>query len=218
MLKLGDRDLLARLTNFEDHFVERKTASDKKDWLKTVAAFANSTPIDYPAVLFIGVRNNGSIEETGNLDKLQQTLSEILAEAYPPIPTFAKVLEKDGKQFLAVIVPGSGNRPHFSGPAYIRVKSETRKASEEQFAELIVQRNSKARYILDWKGKTISVGYAIKGTPTIVERPRTVVDCNQFYVTVEGDNSVDSIPLDRVSISYDNGANRLKLEVQPVLA
>ena len=218
MLKLSDGDLLARLGNFEDNFVERKTASDKKDWLKTVVGFANSTPIDYPAVLFVGVRDDGSIEETGNLDKLQQTLSEILKEAHPPIPTFAKVLEKDGRQFLAVIVPGSANRPHFSGPAYIRVKSETRKASEEQFADLIAQRNSKARYILEWKGKTISVGYAIKGTPTIVTRPRTVVDCNQFYVTMGGENSMDSIPLERVSISYDSEAHRLKLEVQPVLA
>ncbi|MFQ5927947.1 MAG: helix-turn-helix domain-containing protein, partial [Terriglobia bacterium] len=105
MLQLSDQDLLSRLQNFEDYFVERKTSSDKRDWLKTVVGFANSAPVGYPAVLFIGVRDDGTIEGTANLDKLQQTFSGIVSEAYPPIATFPKVLERDGKQFLAVIIP-----------------------------------------------------------------------------------------------------------------
>ena len=218
MIELADQDLLLRLASFEDQFVERKTSSDKKDWLKTAVAFANTTPVGYPAVLFIGVRNDGTIEGVTNLDKLQQTLNDILGEAYPPIPTFPKVLEKDGKQFLAVIIPGSAERPHFAGHSYIRKGSETRKASEEQFAELVAQRNSKARHMLAWKGKSISVGYAIKGTPTVVERPRDLVDCNEFYVTIRGDNTTESIPLQRINISYDNANKRLKLEIDPVPA
>jgi hypothetical protein len=42
MIDLSDTDLLLRLTNFEDHFVERKTSGDSRDWLKTVVGFANS--------------------------------------------------------------------------------------------------------------------------------------------------------------------------------
>ena len=47
-VSLSDADLLARLKNFKDHFVERKTSGDKRDWLKTVVAFANSAPNGYP--------------------------------------------------------------------------------------------------------------------------------------------------------------------------
>ena len=43
-VELSDTELLAKMRRFEDHFVERKTANDKKDWLKTLVAFANSTP------------------------------------------------------------------------------------------------------------------------------------------------------------------------------
>ena len=62
----NDAELLARIRRFEDHFVERKTASDKKDWLKTIVAFANSTPDGSTGVLFIGVTNEGVIEDKQN--------------------------------------------------------------------------------------------------------------------------------------------------------
>lgn len=79
MIELSEQDLLLRLSTFEDSFVERKTSSDKKDWLSTVVGFANSAPVGSPAVLFIGVRNDGTIEGTINLDKLQQTLTELIS-------------------------------------------------------------------------------------------------------------------------------------------
>lgn len=44
-------------------FVECKTAADKKDWLKTIVAFANSTPTGLTSVLFIGVTDDGKFEE-----------------------------------------------------------------------------------------------------------------------------------------------------------
>ena len=130
MVELSDADLFLKLKNFEDHFVERKTHGDSKDWLKAVVGFANSVPIGYPAVLFIGVKDNGDIEEGVNLDALQKTLGKKLDDAYPPIYYMSKVLSASGRQFLAVIVPGSENRPHFAGPSYIRSGSETKVASQ----------------------------------------------------------------------------------------
>ena len=62
MIEITDADLLLRLTNYEVHFVERKTSGDSKDLLKTVVGFANSAPIGYPAVLYIGVKDGGAIE------------------------------------------------------------------------------------------------------------------------------------------------------------
>ena len=133
MISLSDHDILLRLTAFEDAFVERKTAGDSKDWLKTVVAFANSLPVGDPAILFIGVRDNGEIEGNSNLDSLQQTLSEKLAAAYPPVYYLPKVLLRDDKQFLAVIVPGSVDRPHFAGQAFIREGSKSVVSSARQF-------------------------------------------------------------------------------------
>jgi hypothetical protein len=40
---LTDADLLLKLKNFEDNFVERKTCGDGKNWLRAVVGFANST-------------------------------------------------------------------------------------------------------------------------------------------------------------------------------
>jgi hypothetical protein len=58
---------------------------------------------------------------------------------------------------LAVIIPGSELRPNFAGLSYVRRGSQSDPASEEQFAELIAQRNSKTARILAWKDKVISV-------------------------------------------------------------
>ncbi len=41
---ISELELRARLTNFEDPFVERKVSGDIKDCLKTAIAFANTLP------------------------------------------------------------------------------------------------------------------------------------------------------------------------------
>lgn len=125
MIELADEDILARLDNVEDSFVERKTEGDSGDWLKTVVAFANSVPIGFPALLFIGVKDDGTIQGLANADSLQRKLSGKINEAYPVPYHCSEVLEKDGKKFLAVVVPGSENRPHFAGRSYVREGSES---------------------------------------------------------------------------------------------
>ena len=218
---LSQQELIARLTNYEDAFVERKSASDSGDWVKTVVAFANSAPVGYPAVLYIGVRNDGSIEGKANLDSLQVSLNQKISLAYPTIYYLPRILEHEGKQCLAVIIPGSAARPHFAGPAYIRVGSETRMASEQQFVELIASRRSKVREILKWKGKKISADVmqsehlASQMGPVHYQWEPVVIDCNQHYVTLDV-NGHRSIPLSRVEISFDDERQRLKLEISPV--
>lgn len=140
------------MRNFEDHLVERKTAKDQKDWKKTAVAFANSVPVGLPAVLYIGVRNNGEIETPQpNLDDIQRKFNSKMERVYPRIFYVPKIITENGRQALAVVIPGSDLRPHFAGLSYVRRGSESVSASEEQFAELIAQRNSKAREILLWK-------------------------------------------------------------------
>ena len=219
---LTDEDILLRLTAFEDSFVERKTANDSRDWLKTAVAFANSTPVGYPAILFIGVRDDGTIEDETNLDSLQRTLSEKLAVAYPPIYYLSKVLRHRGKQFLAILVPGSENRPHFAGPAFIREGSKSIQSSATQFEILVAERNSKVREIRRWKGKVVTFQrsaskelYAVHVLGTTGGKlAGTVIDCNAFYVTVESTTragSLISIPLGQIEISFDHVSRCLEL-------
>jgi len=222
MIELKDEELLLRLKNFEDNFVERKTSGDSRDWLKTVVAFANSTPIGYPAVLYIGARNDGTPEEkTVDLDSLQRSFNEKVRDAYPPIYQLTKILDVGGKQVLAVIVPGSEQRPHFAGRSFIRKGSETVEASDAQFVNLIAMRNSKAYEILKWKGKTITLDVMnVEHTYTVgsvgSSQAFTVEDCNQFHVTLDAGTFKKSVPLTRIEISFDQKAQRLKLEERPV--
>lgn len=225
MINLTDQDILLRLSAFEDAFVERKTASDSKDWLKTAVAFANTTPVGDPAILFIGVRNNGEIEANANLDSLQWTLSDKLALAYPEIYYLPKVLQKDGKQFLAVIIPGSADRPHFAGPAYVRDGSQSVVSSAKQFEVLLAERSSKVREILKWKGKVVTFRSSMTRNLQIVHTlgttaggtlAGTITDCNQFYVTVESvtrKNQVISFPLREIEINFDHYEHRLELRL-----
>jgi predicted HTH transcriptional regulator len=184
LIQLREEDLLLQLGNTENSFVERKTFSDYKDWLKTAVAFANSAPVGYPAILFIGVMNDGSPEPNKeNLDSVQKKVGDRISSAYPPIFYLSKVLRIDEKEILAVIIPGSADRPHFAGPAYVRKDTRSVRASDEQFARLIAERNSKTYEILKWKGKPITVIVAYRALAGQMSRPQTdasVVDCNQF--------------------------------------
>jgi hypothetical protein len=221
MIELTDADLLGKLKNCEDTFVERKTAADSKDWLKTVVAFANSTPVGYPAVLFVGVKDDGTIEAgSKNFDVLQKTFNKKMENAYPPIFYLTKILSHDDGQCLAAIIPGSEARPHFAGPSYVRVGSETRVASEVQFDNLIAERQSKPCEILRWRGRQVTVDYMNpEGTarmlgPVASTDVLTVRSCNPFYATLEKSPAQQvCIPLNRVGISFDPERNRLKLEV-----
>jgi hypothetical protein len=219
-VQLTDQDILVRLAAPEDSFVERKTVNDLGDCLKTVVAFANTAPVGYPAILFIGVRDNGDVEEVGDLDRIQRNLSQRLSNAYPPIYTLTRVLQREGKQFLAVIIPGSDRRPHFAGHAYIRDGSQSIVASEAQFTKLITDRNSTTYEIRKWIAKTVTVQlpmYVQIDDGTVARRfPANVIDCNQFYVTVGGVYKKDflmSFSLVNVQIGFDHGERRLELIV-----
>ncbi len=221
MSEPSDEELLIRMRRFEDHLVERKTASDRKDWLKTIVAFANSTPTGLTAVLFVGVTNSGEIEEKQNdLDAVQKTLNKELEKAYPRIACTARVIQNDGRQALAVIVPSSNKKPHFSGPSFIRRGSETFEASEKEFEELIARRNSVTDRILAYKGKQVTVINSPRNNPRAGESMwpgnTTVYDCDQFCVTLAtGTQPQDrqTFPLSQVDISFDNSINRLLLKI-----
>jgi hypothetical protein len=153
-----------------------------------------------------------------------------IGKVYPSIyPQMKAMKDASGKEFLAVIVRGSADRPHFSGPSYVRDGTQTREASEQQFARLIAERSSKVREILKSRGNQITLLFPavelpwVGGGQGIKLRDENVsacvLDCNQFYVTLqvvrsEKDSLLATIPLSQLELSFDpKGAGRLSLIV-----
>src|SRR5262249_5802311 len=212
--------ILNRLRDSENPFVERKVGADiRRDTLKTAVAFANSLPIGVPGVLFVPVYDDGRVQPDQNLESLQQTISELIAPAYPPIAFLPKVLGTRPEQFLAVLIWGSSNRPHFAGPSYIRDGAVTRAASESEFSELIAGRSSKVYEILSSRGQPVSLtrfrmmgGVRHAGAPI----EANVVRCDLFSVTLLMSNGQQiSHSMDRVTLNRDDErGGRLWIEAE----
>ena len=213
-VSISDEDLIAKITDTENNFIERKTVSDTRGWLETAVAFANSCPIGFPGVLYVGVNNDGTVQrhkEPQNFEKLQKTVSNRIGEAWPSIFHLSRTIRKDNFEFLAVLVPGSELKPHFSGHAYVRVGPENRQASEDQYDKFIAQRSSKVRELQKLVGKTV---YWHSITPFAGNDNGTLGDCNQFFVTIDGGSYKRCFPIDWITISFDPGNQRYMLIVQ----
>lgn len=88
MPELTDAEILLRLTNIEDSTVERKTAADFRDCLKTAVAFSNSLPIGDQGIIFVGVFDDGRVEDRNNLESLQIKVSPdsyVVSGTTPPV-------------------------------------------------------------------------------------------------------------------------------------
>jgi schlafen family protein len=214
LVSISDQDLISKLTDTEDHFTERKSVSDKGGWLQTAVAFANSCPIGYPAVLYVGVDSHGVVQRRDrpiNIEDLQKSISGVIGNAWPPIYILPRTLKKDEIEFVAVLVPGSPHRPHFYGKSYVRIGPETREASEKQFEDLIAERTSKVYALRKLIGKKIlwqSFSPFAGGAEGILE------DCNQFFVTIDGGPYKRSFPIDWIDISFDHDKHQHHLIVQ----
>jgi hypothetical protein len=216
-----DEELQNWRVSSEDHFVERKTYGDSKDWVKTVVGFANSAPHGRWGVLFIGVRNDGSVEDRRDLDAVQKTLDDKLRLVYPPIQYTTRVLDETGRPFLCVLVPESRQRPHFAGPAYIRAGSKTVIASDQQFARLIAERSSKGYLLGRHEGKAVRVSSSRSGRPALVVgrvigwAHEEIVGCTAFSVTLRAaGGTTRAVNLERVEIVEDIASGEISLEIR----
>ena len=153
-------DIWERISHPEDGLTERKTeAAGERDFRETVCAFANSVPHGAEGVLFIGVSDkSGEILGCKGIESLQKTISKICSnDCYPPIPLRLESRDFSGKAVLAVVIPHSTQRPHFSGHAFRRVGSENRKSDEAAYSDFIVARSSVGAKILEYRGKPVLV-------------------------------------------------------------
>jgi hypothetical protein len=224
-MALTDVDILARLVATEDGTVERKTISDYRDWIKAAVAFSNSLQNDQPGVLFVGVFDDGRIQDKPtNFEELQKRISGELSNIYPPIYPTILVREKDGKKFIAVIIFGSPERPHFAGKSYVRNGTKTDDASEANIQEFIARRNSKVAEILKWKDKSVTLHIlhppevAFRTGRVASVRSLMVHDCNPHWVTLKDSGNSPpqvSYALNRVELNFDHPQQSLLLEISP---
>ncbi len=158
---MNDHRLKAKLTQAEDPWVERKESFQEEKICKTLVAFANSVPTgEDAAVLFIGASNGGNHPGIADADGLQKKMTGLAeGKAYPPITVTMSVLtiEVNGKQkeILAVQVPASTRKPHFTGGSFVRRGSETVRASDEQFRELVASQNDTVRKLQRHQGNKV---------------------------------------------------------------
>jgi hypothetical protein len=216
----GNQELINRLKNKEDNFIERKPDGVKADEIrKTIVAFSNSVPEGRTGVLYIGIKDNGDIQGVSNPDSLQKTIRSICEkDCYPSIQPHIEVLPVQGKSVIAVVVFESKNRPHFSGPAYVRIGSESISASQTLYDELITTRLAKPYEILKWKGKIVTVMTKRKLPARLpISRECEVIECTPHYVRVRhvATDEQWSESLENVKLATDEkNLGRLKLIIE----
>jgi hypothetical protein len=220
-VNVSEAELLIRMHNSEDHFVERKTSSDVNDCLKTIVAFANSTPLGSYSVVFVGVENSGEIEPPkSDLEKLQKKLNKIIAGIYPQPSCIQQVVSERGRQAIAIVVDYSPKRPHFSGRAFVRRGSETFPATAEEIALMTQSRNPKVARILARKGEHVHVVNSLRTPQGPYETHWTgnphIQDCNDEYITIgNGPNRSDwqTFSLSQIETGEDFKTNQFKITI-----
>ena len=215
---------------WEDYLLERKVESDLKDLLKTLVAFANSVRPDHKATILIGERDDGTAAGVTNPDNIQKTIRKEVGKIYPPIIWRSHVYEKDGKYCVRVEVEHSGDTPHFGGVAWVRRGSSTVEASEEMFQTLVELRLDMVRELFKWADKEVTVHGDRSTIPSTRETgPMHMIEyfshrwdwadeaklifVNKFWVTLKRKGEKKSEPIEKLSLSYDDEKDRLKIIV-----
>jgi hypothetical protein len=144
----------------EDSLREKKLEGDLRGLLKTLVAFANSVAPDDTAQIFIGEADDGTVAGVSNTDSIQKGIRKEADKIYPEIFYRTEVYERGGKQCVRVDITNNGLAPHFAGPAWVRKGSETIKATEQLYQEMVELRQNKVRELTKWVGKKIMVSWS----------------------------------------------------------
>ena len=144
----------------EDSLREKKVESDLKDLLKTLVAFANSVAPDDTAQIFIGEKDDGTVQGVTDVDSIQKSVKKEADKIYPEIYYRTVVYERDGKRCVRVDIKRNGLAPHFGGAAWVRRGSVSVVATEELYQQLIDLRAVKVTELSKWIGKKVVVAWS----------------------------------------------------------
>jgi hypothetical protein len=210
----------------EDAYLERKPqTANREEIRRTAVAFANTVEDGREAVLLIGVDDAGNILGVQNSDMKQRDIRRILTQdCYPPIEHQAQVFEVAGRNIVAITIPSSRLRPHFSGPAFVRRGAESVNATAAQYEDLIASRADKCRVMQRWCDQVITVledRYRLDRGPDQgqwrANRECQIVVCDSQTVRLRdlGSDEQFTVHLQQVEIGYDEQRQRNLLRVHP---
>jgi hypothetical protein len=144
----------------EDSLREKKVENDLKDLLKTLVAFANSVAPGDTAQIFIGEKDDGTVQGVNDTDNIQKSVKKEADKIYPEIYYRTEVYEREGKQCVRVDIKNNTLTPHFGGAAWIRRGSASVLATEDLYQQLIDLRSNKVTELTKWVGKKIVVAWS----------------------------------------------------------
>jgi len=212
-----EEKLIEKLKSPEDRFVERKQNISKDEVCKTLVAFANSLSESDEGYLFIGITDNGKLIGVENPDDTQKKIRNWAEEVcYPAIKIQCQVIKQGEKDLIAVTIYSSNNRPHFAGNSYVRIGSESKKASAEMFEELIISRNSIAKRLLTAKDNKEEILLNMPLSFNSHYRIQCYVEkCESHYAIFKGIKILEthSAALNKISISWEGMMNMLLVTV-----
>jgi predicted HTH transcriptional regulator len=204
----------------EDSLREKKVESDLGDLLKTLVAFANSVAPGDTARIFIGEKDDGTVQGVTNPDNIQKSVKKEADRIYPEIYYKAEVYERERKQCVRVDIKHNGLAPHFGGASWVRRGSETVRATDDVYQRLIELRLAKTRELTRWINKPISVSWSkqIHGVikPNWFGFPCELVQVTGYFSTFRSPTGHQhSEPNDWLVLSWDDQQNRLHVFVNP---
>jgi hypothetical protein len=130
-------------------------------------AFANSVAPGDTARIFVGEKDDGTVQGVTNADNIQKRIKKEADEIYPEIYYRTEVYERDRNQCVRVDIKQNGLAPHFGGAAWVRRASTSVPATEALYQQLIDVRSSKVRELTEWIGEKIVVSWsaALRNVP-----------------------------------------------------
>jgi hypothetical protein len=180
-----------------------------------------------------GESDDGTAQGVTNTDSIQKAVVKEADKIYPEIYYRTEVYEREGKQCVRVDIKNNGLAPHFGGQAWVRQGSVTIKATTELYQQMIDQRQSKVRVLLQWVGKDITISWKwvreeqrLDVLYRFASEQATLLSVNTHWATfrvrlarVDESNQIHreaidcSEPMEKLLLSWDDGNARLKVEV-----
>jgi predicted HTH transcriptional regulator len=210
----------------EDSLREKKVESDLKDLLRTLVAFANSVAPNDTAKVFIGEKDDGTVQGVTDVDSIQKLVRKTAEKIYPDIYYRTEVYERDGKYCVRVDIKNNGLSPHFAGAAWVREGAETVRATEGVYQQMVDLRQSKTKVLNEWLDKDVTVEGTAKRAFTanvhemhkwewsMTKQAATIVKVASHWTTFKlysAPRAEQSEPMEKILLSWDDTERRLKV-------
>jgi hypothetical protein len=204
----------------EDSLREKKVESDLGDLLKTLVAFANSVAPGDTAQMFIGEKDDGTVQGVSNTDSIQKSVKKEADKIYPEIYYRTEVYEREGQKCVRVDIKHNGLAPHFGGMAWVRRGSVTVRATEDVYQQILELRLAKTRELTGWLNEPVTVSWSnqqhgVTG-PNWFAVPCKLVQVTGYFSTFQSSSgNQHSEPNDWLFLSWDDRQNHLHVYVSP---